>query len=239
MKIFSGTPIDTVLVNGRAADGERVSDTIVNIFIKGDASGISCTNVFDISFVNAAPTRLTANHCHGTTEFAVAPGQVLDMQEVHDGDLDELSSGIETASSDFKWSYFADAKMSALQFSVPETDNVLLFAECNRGDKFAIVYPLFAPSSLQLNETVQLSLVIDGERADKYEMVVRHFPYLEKPLVPGLRVSSSQVFFKKLAAGQLADFYVTTNAGIQTSLRIRLKGSAKPVRSFAAACSQR
>ncbi len=236
--LFSSKAIDTVQMNGKDADGERISDTIVEVYIQGDANGISCTNIFDITFTAGPATKLTANHCHGTTEFPVLPGQILDEQEVHDASLDERASGIETASADFKWSYFANKKMTALQYSVPETDHVLLFAECDRGTRNASFYSLVSPGELQAEESVSLDLIIDGGTAQNYALEARHFPYLDKPLVPTLQMATGEGFFEKLASGQIADFYINAQISGSTSIRIPLKGSAKPVRSFAAACSK-
>lgn len=238
VRLFSATTIDQVLINGRPADGQRVSDTVVEIFIVGDESGYPCTNTFDITFGDGRNGQLTANHCHGEVEFAVIPGQSLNHEEVHDGTIDERASGIETLSSDFQWSYYADATKTGLQFSVPETDNVMFLAECDRGSFNATVYALLTPDWLQFNQALTLTVVTDGGASENYGMGVWNFPYLEGGPVPGMQIGVRNPFFENLAGGQIADFYVSSETD-QTSIRVPLKGSAKPVRSFVAACSSR
>lgn len=238
VKLFSATPIDQVFMNGKPADGRRVSNTVVEIFIVGDENGYPCTNIFDIIFGNGQVGKLTANHCHGETEFAVIPGETLSHEETHDGNIDERSSGIDTLSSDFQWSYFADATRTGLQVSVPETDNVMFFAECQRGTSNAIVYMFVAPQGIQLNQRLSLAVVVDGGATANYDMGVTNFPYLEAGPVPAMQIGTNHPFFEDLAGGQIADFYVSSDND-QAGLRILLKGSAKPVRSFAAACTNK
>ncbi|MFK8035223.1 MAG: hypothetical protein AB8B94_13870 [Hyphomicrobiales bacterium] len=238
VKLFSAAPIDQVFMNGKPADGRRVSDTVVEIFIVGDENGYPCTNIFDIIFGDGQVGKLTANHCHGETEFAVIPGETLNHEETHDGNIDERASGIDTLSSDFQWSYFADATRTGLQVGVPETDNVMFFAECQRGTSNALVYMFVAPQGIQLNQHLSLAVVVDGGATENYEMGVTNFPYLEAGPVPAMQIGTNHPFFEDLAGGQIADFYVSSDND-QAALRILLKGSAKPVRSFAAACSSR
>lgn len=233
--LFSASPIDQVFMNGKPADGVRVSDTVVQIFIVGDETGYPCTNTFDVIFGDGQMGQLTANHCHGDVEFSVIAGQTLNAEETHDGNIDERSSGIDTLSSDFQWSYFANAQKTGLQFGVPETDNVMFFAECQRGTSNATVYTLVAPANLQPNLPLDLSVVIDGGATENYAMAAFNFPYLEGDLVPAMQIGVNHPFFEDLASGQIADFYVTSNND-QAGLRFALKGSAKPVRSFVAAC---
>lgn len=236
--LFSATPIDQVFMNGKPADGQRVSDTVVQVFIVGDETGYPCTNTFDVIFGDGQMGKLTANHCHGDVEFSVVAGQTLNAEETHDGNVDERSSGLDTLSSDFEWSYFENAEKTGLQFGVPETDNVMFFAECQRGTSNATVYTFIAPENLQANQPLDLSVVIDGGASENYAMAAFNFPYLEGGLVPTMQIGANHPFFEDLASGQIADFYVSSNAS-QAGLRYLLKGSAKPVRSFAAACKSR
>ncbi|MEP0520212.1 MAG: hypothetical protein ABJO09_03330 [Hyphomicrobiales bacterium] len=236
--LFSSSPIDQVFMNGKPADGVRVSDTVVQVFIVGDETGYPCTNTFDVTFGDGQMGKLTANHCHGDVEFSVIAGQTLNAVETHDGNIDERSSGIDTLSSDFEWSYFENSEKTGLQFGVPETDNVVFFAECQRGTSNATVYAFVAPGTLQANQPLDLSVVIDGGATENYAMAAFNFPYLEAGLVPAMQIGANHPFFEDLAGGQIADFYVSSSAG-QAGLRYPLKGSAKPVRSFAAACKSR
>lgn len=238
VRLFSSTPIDQVFVNGKPADGERVSDTVVTVFIVGDETGFPCTNTFDIFFGDGRTGQLTANHCHGEVEFAVIPGQTLNREEIHDGNIDERASGIDTLSSDFQWSYFADAQKTGLQFSIPETDNGMFFAECQRGTSNVTVYTFMAPDGVQANEPLDLSVVVDGGVTENYAMAAIMFPYMELGLVPTMQIGSNHPFFADLASGQIADFYVSSKNN-QSGLRFPLKGSAEAVRSFVAACNNR
>lgn len=236
--LFSASPIDQVFMNGKPADGQRMSDTVIQVFIVGDETGYPCTNTFDVIFGDGQMGQLTANHCHGDTEFSVIAGQTLNAVETHDGDVDDRASGIDTLSSDFQWSYFADATRTGLQVGVPETDNVMFFAECQRGTSNAFVYMFVAPEGIQLNQRLSLAVVVDGGATANYDMGVANFPYLEAGPAPAMQIGTNHPFFEDLASGQVVDFYISSDND-QAALRILLKGSAKPVRSFAAACASR
>lgn len=257
--LFSQVPITGVHVNQELVRYNLLADNMVEVIIQGDETGLSCTNEYLVSFNQGSDARLVANHCHGEERFEVQPGSDVEALEYHDGNEDvgfnELAQGpgpqsgsgsnqaneanegltpgprLKSVLDEFKWG-FSSAPDPVLTLSVPETDNVAWISICLPESKRIKSYVLLVPEGIQNGVTPELTYQVDELAPVSYTLGVEEFPYLEGGPVPTLYTNSSHSLFFLMAKG----IEVSLDMNKQIQAKFSLRGSAKPIRGFLAAC---
>lgn len=254
--IYSQVPITGVQVNSELVRYNLLADNMIEVIIQGDETGLSCTNEYVVTFKQGPIARLLANHCHGTDRFEVQPGSNVEELEYHDGNEDvgfnELAQGpgpqrdaghnqtneglqpgprTKSVLDEFKWG-FSPLPEPVLTLSVPETDNVAWMSVCLPQSKRIKSYVLLVPEGIQNGVTPKLTYQIDDTTPVSYTLGVEEFPYLEGGAVPALYTNSSHSLFFLMAKG----LEVSLDMNRQIQAKFSLRGSAKPIRAFLAAC---
>ncbi|WP_157727576.1 hypothetical protein [Stappia sp. ES.058] len=253
-------PIAAVSMNGAAAEWRAIQQNVVEVTIRGDDTGISCTNTFDFRFEGAPDGRIIANHCHGETHFAAVPGQTVDAQERHDGNEDvgfnelargpgpatgsqqatdrgelELAPGPRQKSVEdqFKWQFSSPAgERPVLALAVPETDQVVLVATCLPETKRIKTFFLMYPDALSQGATPKLTYRVDETPPVTYDLGYEPLPFFDNPKTPALYTNSRHSLFYLLAKGQTVRFEMNGEIADTFSL----SGSAREIRPFLEAC---
>ena len=254
--LFSQVPITGVHVNQELVRYNLLADNMVEVIIQGDETGLSCTNEYLVSFSQGPDARLMANHWHGEERFEVQPGSNVEALEYHDGNEDvgfnELAQGpgpqsgtggnqanegltpgprVKSVLDEFKWG-FSSLPDPVLTLSVPETDNVAWMSICLPDTKRIKSYVLLVPEGIQNGVTPELTYQVDDLAPVSYALGVEEFPYLEGGPVPALYTNSSHSLFFLMAKG----IEVSLDMNKQIQAKFSLRGSAKPIRAFLAAC---
>lgn len=260
--LFSQVPITGVHVNQELVRYNLLADNMVEVIIQGDATGLSCTNEYLVSFSQGPDARLVANHCHGDERFEVQPGSDVEALEYHDGNEDvgfnelaqgpgpQSGSGSNQANEANEANEgltpgprlksvldefkwgFSSAPDPVLTLSVPETDNVAWISICLPESKRIKSYVLLVPEGIQNGVTPELTYQVDESAPVSYTLGVEEFPYLEGGPVPTLYTNSSHSLFFLMAKG----IEVSLDMNKQIQAKFSLRSSAKPIRGFLAAC---
>jgi hypothetical protein len=239
----SQVAITGVRVNQELVRYNLLSERMVEVIIQGDESGLSCTNEYIVSFKQGPDARLLANHCHGEDRFDVQPGSNVEALEYHDGNEDvgfnELAQGPgpqpgpreKTVMDQFKWG-FSEQPDPMLTLSVPETDDVAWVSVCLPETKRIKSYVLLVPEGIENGVSPELTYQVDDLDPVNYTLGAENFPFLEGGIVPALYTNSSHSLFYLMAKG--LEIALDMNQQIQVTFSLR--GSAKPIRAFLAAC---
>ncbi len=237
--LYSQFPITGVRVNQELVRFNILAENSIEVILQGDENGLSCTNEYVVSFKQAPDARLLANHCHGAARFEVQPGSNVEALEYHDGNEDvgfnELAKGpgprVKPVQDNFEWGFSA-LPDPVLSLAVPETDNVVWTSNCLPDTKRIKSYVLMVPEGIQNGVTPELTYQVDDLEPVSYSLGVEEFPFLEGGPVPTLYTNSSHSLFYLMAKGHI----VSLDMNRQLQAKFSLRGSAKPIRAFLAAC---
>ncbi len=229
--LFAPARIAGLRVNGQDVEFTSVFPSVIETTIEGNESGYSCTNDYQVVFANGEEGKLTANHCHGTTVFSVIPGRNLEDLEYHDAQEDAGTVDDLVVQERYKW-YFESTELPTLMLSVPQTDDLILFAACLPATKQIKAQILMFPEFMEEGEQVQLTYKIDDSLSSTHAIDLETWPYEGGGLVPTLYTSSYHPFYEQLSGGNILDISINKEVRALFSLA----GSAAQINPFISAC---